>query len=310
MRRLIAALAAALLIGLALTATRTAAVATAEPCPEVIAHRTDPLERPENTVSGIQAVPATGAQGTEMDIQWSSSGFPVLMHDTTVDRTTNGTGAAASLGLGQLTGLLAQDYAPWKTNPAYNGVHVPYGYDFMAAVSGENLDVLLHISATPTQLGMQKLRTYVADYFGWTQRSIVMGEADQVVAMRGWEPSLRYAVIEYPPTGRLFTPEYLKGIGAIAYVLPWDSINPAMVAWYHAGGVKVYGWTTDRPTYDVAANWTALADAGVDAIISNMPAAVLAALPCAHPLPSPSTSSVPVPTTTPPATPPTTLPAS
>lgn len=280
MHRLSAATAAAILLALAAVApAATSARAAASSCPEIYAHRTDPLERPENTVAGIQAVPATHAQGVEMDIQWSSSGFPVLMHDTTVDRTTNGTGAPSSLGLGQLTGLLAQDYAPWKTNPAYSGVHVPYGYDFMEAVSGESLDVLLHISAAPTQLGTNKLRIYVNDYFSWTQHSLVMADAGQVIAMRAWEPGLRYAVIEYPPAGRLFTPEYLASIGVGTYVLPYTQINPAMVAWFHAGGIKVYAWTTDLPAYDVAANWTAVVNAGVDALITNQPAARAAIAP-------------------------------
>lgn len=298
MRRLLAA-AFAVALGVSLLVAPVRATAAPFGCPTIIAHRTDPLERPENTVAGIQAVPATGATGVEMDIQWSNSGFPVLMHDTTVDRTTNGTGAPSTMSLSKLTGLLAQDYAPWNTNPAYANVHVPYGYDFMAAVSGENLDVLLHISATPTQIGTNKLRTYVNDYFGWTGRSLVMAEQDQILAMRAWEPGLRYALIEYPPTGRLFTPEYLLSIGVSTYVLPWDSINPAMVTWYHAAGVKVYAWTTDRPVWDVAANWTAVAADGVDALITNQPAAAAATLAAFCTVP-----------TTPPTTQPTSAPSS
>lgn len=260
-----------------LVTTRAAAAGGA--CPIVVAHRTDPLERPENTVVGIQAVPAIGARTVEMDVQWSSSGFPVLMHDTTVDRTTNGTGTPASMGLSKLTGLLAQDYAPWKGNPAYAGVHVPYGYDFMDAVASNNLDVLLHVTTDPTQVGTQKLRTYVADYFGWTQHSIVMAEADRVAAMHGWEPGLRYAVIEYVGD-RVPTPAYLKSLGAVAYVIPWDAVSPALVGYYHESGIQVYAWTSDLPAYDIPANWTALDGDGVDAIITNRPAAVLTALAC------------------------------
>jgi glycerophosphoryl diester phosphodiesterase len=264
-----------------------AAVRAPAPCPRIIAHRTLMLDHPENTVVGVQAVPATGADGVEMDVQWSSSSFPVLMHDATVDRTTNGTGTPASLGLGQLMALLAQDYAPWKTDPAYAGVHVPYGYEFMSAVAAADVDVLLHINATPTQMGTQKLRVYVADYFNWESRSIVMGHADEVAAMHGWEPGLRYAVIEYPPAGRLWTPEYLRSIGAVAYVLPYDQIHPATVAWYHASGIQVYAWTSDNAAYDIPANWTAMAAAGVDALITNRPAAARGVL-C--PAPSPSGS--------------------
>jgi len=272
MRRLLAATAA--LFCALVPAPPAAAAAT---CPQVIAHRTLMTERPENTVAGIQAVPATGAAGVEMDVQWSSSGFPVLMHDATVDRTTNGTGAPGSLGLGQLTGLLAQDYAPWKTDPTYTHTHVPYGNEFMAATADADLDVVLDIHATPTQLGMQRLRIYVADYHGWAGRTLVMAPAAQVVAMRGWEAGLRYAVIEYPPGGRVYTPDYLRSIGAAAYVLPWTAVTAGLVGYLHAGGIRVYAWTSDRAEYETAATWQALAGYGVDAVITNEPAAAVAA---------------------------------
>jgi glycerophosphoryl diester phosphodiesterase len=46
-----------------------AAVRASAPCPRIIAHRTLMLDRPENTVVGVQAVPATGAAS-----RWTSSG--------------------------------------------------------------------------------------------------------------------------------------------------------------------------------------------------------------------------------------------
>lgn len=297
MRRILAAAAALLLAAVAALVARSA-LASAPSCPQVIAHRTLMNARPENTVAGIQAVPATGATAVEMDVQWSTSGFPVLMHDPTVDRTTNGTGAPSAMSLGALRALSAAAYAPWQTMPPFGGFNpdgtprtpVPYGYEFMQAVASAGLDVLLHINATPTQLGTQKLRTYVADYFGWTGRSLVMASAEQVAAMHAWEPGLRYGVIEYNSSSTIRRGESILAAGAQAYVVPARDVSPAAVAYWHAYGLTVYSWSSDSPSIDVPPTWDALADAGVDVLITNEPAAALAeyAERCAAPGPSSS----------------------
>lgn len=288
MRRALTRAATALLVAALFVAPEPARAAA--PCPRIVSHATSKLLAPENTLPGIAATAATGATGVEMDVQWSVSNFPILMHDATVDRTTPGTGAPSSLGLGQLRALRANDFAPapgaprWDSLPDFTGAntpYVPYGYEFMDAATAAGLDVVIDIHATPTQVGMDKLHTYVAAYFGWAQRTVVMASAAHVTTMRGWEPGLRYAVIEYPPAGRIYTGEHLTGLGAVAYVVPWDRISPAMVAYYHAYGLQVFAWTSDSAAVDVAANWQRVADAGTDALITNEPAAALAALGCA-----------------------------
>lgn len=246
-------------------------------CPDVAAHRTLMTDRPENTVAGIQGVPATGAQAVEIDVQWSASGFPVLMHDATVDRTTDGTGAPATLGLGQLTALHAQDFAPWKTDPAYADVRVPYGWDFMNAASGVDLDVLVDIHAAPTQVGMEKLAHYLA-LFSWTDRTTVMASAERVAQMRVWQPDLTYAVIEYNPAATIRRGESARSTGATAYAVPARDVSPAAVDYWHAYGLRVIAWTSDSPAIDTAATWRQMSAAGVDVIVTNNPAGARAAV--------------------------------
>lgn len=270
--------AAALLIPAFILPIPSPVPAVTGPCPRIIAHRTLMLDRPENTVAGIEAVPATGAAGVEMDVQWSSSSFPVLMHDTTVDRTTDGAGPPASLGLGQLTALSAADYAPWRTDPRFAGTHVPYGWEFMHAAAAGGLDTLLDIHAAPAELGTQKLRIYVSDYFGWAGRTLIMGPVEQIAAMHAWEPGLRYAVIEYNSSSSIRRGESIVAAGAIAYVVPARDVSPAAVAYWHAYGLAVYAWSTDSTAIDTPATWSALRDAGVDGLITNEPVAARAVL--------------------------------
>lgn len=256
-------------------AALTPAAKQAPSCPRVVAHRTAMTLAPENTVPGIQAAADAGAPMVEMDVQFSSSSFPILMHDGSVDRTTNGTGNPPLLSLTYLTGLLAQDYAPWKTDPRFTGARVPYGYQFMQAAHDTDVDALLDMHAMPTHLMADKLATYIHT-FDWADRTLVMGNPAIVSAMRGWYPTLHYLMIEYPPAGTIRSGEYLQALGVEGYSVFHTGVSAAAVAYWHSYDLAVYAWTSDVAAQDVPATWERLADAGVDAIITNDPAGLLA----------------------------------
>jgi glycerophosphoryl diester phosphodiesterase len=59
---------------------------------KVIAHRGEHLHHPENTMPAFQAAIDAGADYFELDVRTTSDGKFVIMHDNTLDRTTNGTG--------------------------------------------------------------------------------------------------------------------------------------------------------------------------------------------------------------------------
>ncbi|MFC7307256.1 glycerophosphodiester phosphodiesterase family protein [Streptomyces monticola] len=69
------------------------------------AHRGQWRKAPENSLPATRAAFADGAEIAELDVRLSRDGHPVLMHDPTVDRTTNGTGRVADLTLAQLRSL-------------------------------------------------------------------------------------------------------------------------------------------------------------------------------------------------------------
>jgi glycerophosphoryl diester phosphodiesterase len=272
-RRLIAAGLTLAVLPLICPASAASAAATA--CPVVIAHRTAAAAAPENTLPGITAAASSGAASVEMDVRWSSSSFPVLMHDSSVDRTTDGTGAVSALGLGDLRALWAADYSPWRTDPRFADVPVPYGWEFMHAASVSGLDVLLDVMIMPSELAAEKLLYYV-DLFGWRSRTIFMGGSATITAMRQWHPDLRYALIEYPTTGVIRSGEYLQALGVTAYATPASGVGAAAVAYWHAYGLDVLTWTSDTTALDVPATWDQVTSAGVDAIITNRPADTLA----------------------------------
>jgi len=77
--------------------------------PQVIAHRGGRAYAPENTLKAFRNAIASGVDVLEMDIQRTKDGALVVIHDDTVDRTTNGTGSVKDLTLEQIRQLDAGD---------------------------------------------------------------------------------------------------------------------------------------------------------------------------------------------------------
>ena len=61
-------------------------------CPIIIAHRGGPSDAPENTLAAFKKAKENGANGVEFDLDFTKDGVPVIIHDSTVDRTTDGCG--------------------------------------------------------------------------------------------------------------------------------------------------------------------------------------------------------------------------
>lgn len=87
----------------------------------VIAHRGEHLKHPENTLPAFQAAIDAGADYFELDVRTTKDGKFVLMHDSKVDRTTNGTGEVHDLTFDQIRAL----DAGVKFSPAFAGTKVP-----------------------------------------------------------------------------------------------------------------------------------------------------------------------------------------
>ncbi len=73
--------------------------------PSVIAHRGGADLWPENTLSAFRAARNLGVDGIELDVHASADGIPVVVHDSTVDRTTDGSGAVSEMTVEQLRQL-------------------------------------------------------------------------------------------------------------------------------------------------------------------------------------------------------------
>ena len=91
------------------------------PRPILFAHRGDLTHAPENTLPSFQQALQKGADGVELDAKLTVDGHVIVIHDTTVDRTTDGTGRVASFTLEAIRKL---DAGKWF-HEKFSGTKVP-----------------------------------------------------------------------------------------------------------------------------------------------------------------------------------------
>ena len=118
----------------------------------VAAHRGWCAKYPENTMPAFRAAAELGVDQLETDVRVTKDGELVLIHDATVDRTTNGTGRVCDLTLAEL-----------KTLDAGNGAQIPTFIEFMDYVKtlpAMTLDIELKEYPTP---GHEKIAYSVCD---------------------------------------------------------------------------------------------------------------------------------------------------
>ena len=91
------------------------------PLPPVLAHRCGGALAPENTLAGLDVAAACGCRGVEFDVMLSADGIPLLIHDETLERTTNGSGEVSRHTFAELRRL---DAGSWL-DPRFAAERLP-----------------------------------------------------------------------------------------------------------------------------------------------------------------------------------------
>ncbi|ROO83769.1 glycerophosphoryl diester phosphodiesterase [Actinocorallia herbida] len=229
----------------------------------VIAHRGASSAAPENTLAAQEVARKGGADFIENDVQPSKDGVPFILHDPTVDRTTDGTGAIRSLTSAELKAL---DAGSWFS-PNFAGERLPTLAEQLADLKARGGNLLLEIKGAHTRDEVATIVKVIRDA-GMTQRVFIQSfEVDALKYSRELAPEL--------PTGLLRSGldadpvAVAKDLGVTAYNPTGDALiaDPKAIADLHAAGIAVMAWTVDS-----AAQWKKLDEAGVDGVITNRPA--------------------------------------
>lgn len=258
--------------------------------PRVIAHRGASADVPEHTLAAYRKAIDDGADGLECDVRLTRDGVLVCVHDRRVDRTSTGRGPVSTLELADLAEL---DFGVWREPgagpPDPGGPWEAPDRDSTGVVTLERLLQVVEAAPRPLELAIET--KHPTRYAGLVESTLV--ELLNRYGMVGGRHRVRmmsFAVIglrrvralapEIPTVyltkrvplrlrdGKLPTCADIAGpsLAALEAVPDW-------VARLHDRGHEVHVWTVDDP-----GDITWLCDLGVDAVITNRPAAALAQL--------------------------------
>jgi len=231
-------------------------------------HRGAKGEAPENTLAGFAYALALGLKGIELDVRLSADGQLVVMHDDTVDRTTNGVGRVADLTAEQMRGLDARAEHPDWPVP----LGVPTLHEVLDAVERAR-DLALRIEVKrdePARLErVCAILAGVIDEHGIAGRVVVSSfETAALEIMHATAPGIRRAFITAKDASDSIRTAVRLGCASVD--LPTTILTPDAVRDAHDRGLTVMGWHGNS-----AAEIDELLGCGVDSFTTDRPTAAL-----------------------------------
>uniref|UniRef100_A0A8C1W5E0 Glycerophosphodiester phosphodiesterase 1 n=1 Tax=Cyprinus carpio TaxID=7962 RepID=A0A8C1W5E0_CYPCA len=214
-----------------------------------VAHRGGGHDAPENTIAAIRAASENGATGVELDLEFTADGVPILMHDDTVDRTTNGSGALSKLLFSELRKLDAA--AKHRFSDRFRGEKVPTLQEAVEECIKRQLTIYFDVKGHPDEVPSTD------------NGPLLMRQADQNVVTalthRPWSLSLfgdgtprfssawKHHWMQVMDVLLDWAHHHLLWnlCGVSAFLVQKNFISPDYVQYWAARGVQVVGWTVN-----------------------------------------------------------------
>ena len=219
-----------------------------------VGHRGAMGYAPENTLLSFQKAMKLGVDMIELDVHVCKSGELVVIHDETVDRTTNGHGYIAEMNLQELQKL-----------DAGKGEHIPTLREVLKFIDRKvkiNIELKGKKTAQPT---CKVIQEYVRDRL-WQNDDFLVSSFDYDELKVCREPSLSIALGILISEQEFNYAEITKELGAKAVIPEYLLVNEKYVNDAHERGLQVMVWTVNEKN-----NIARMKQIGVDGIISNYP---------------------------------------
>jgi len=243
--------------------------------PLIVAHRGASSTRPENTLSAFEEAIALGAPVVELDVRLTRDGRAVVMHDPTVDRTTDGSGAVHELSVSELRALNAGTADAPEPVPT-----LAHTLETLSRRAGAVLEIKNLPGEPAFESGEESIvrETHAElERVGFVGPVLVVSfNPSSVAASKRMAADVPTGFLVWNPVEAMEALKHAVDAGH-DMVLPSARELKAEGAGYvtaaHDAGLRVGTWTVDEP-----GEIRAFLDIGVDAVASNDPATALAVL--------------------------------
>ena len=226
----------------------------------VISHRGEHLTHPENTLPAFEAAIEAGADFFELDVRATSDGRLVLMHDGTVNRTTDGKGKVRELTFNQIRALDAGA----KFDPKFTGTKVPTFEEGLNLAHGKIGVYVDCKDLSPADLVAALEKT------GMLKNVVIYGDSGFLKDVLALEPSL----LAMPEAGNASRLEKLvSNLNLRIAAFDKSDFKDDVIAGAKRLKIKIYVdrlWDADKPEF-----WQDAVDRGADGIQTDHPAALV-----------------------------------
>ena len=239
-------------------------IAAAQPAAQpvtIVAHRGLAEGVPENTLAAFRRSLANGITVIELDLRATKDGQLVVLHDPTLDRTTDCSGAVNKRTLASIAACEAG-------GPTYRGEHIPTLAEVFALADGTSARLLLDCKSAPLDDVLRQVRGHHAE------AKVILGlrSPREVARARATLPGV--AIIAFMPEqtdGPAFT---RAGADILRLWSDWVENDPALVGRTHALGPQVWVMV-GRRLPRTAAEWRVLHGrmiaSGTQGLVTNRP---------------------------------------
>ena len=226
------------------------------------AHRGFCSKYPENTLLAFEKAIAEGVDGIENDVQLTKDGEIIIMHDESVDRTTDGKGWVKDLTLAEIKVLDAGG----KFDSQYAGLRVPTLREYLELVKDQPIitNIEMKTGVFEYREMEQKLVDMLREYKVEEKVLITSFNHFTIMRMKKLAPDLKYGFLAYD--WRLDAGEYTQKNGIPCYHPDYHNLTWEVVEDLKTHGIEVNPYTVDDPDdiRDMIAK-------GVHAVITDCP---------------------------------------
>ena len=227
--------------------------------PTMIAHRGGGGLAPENTLAAVEAGLAHNADGIEVDVSRSADGILVVMHDTTVDRTTNGSGPVAKLTWAELSQLDAGSHF----SADFAGEPIPSLETILERLEATNSTLVIEVKDPELYPGLETDLLALLDPFTAQERvRVISFDVDWLLKFHQIAPEIPTGALSY----WVLTPPQIPAMDVAIVFWPSIILDPTLIYRLHQAGFSVATFTVNNPQLMRWLLWL-----GADVIITDRP---------------------------------------
>ncbi len=235
--------------------------------PLVIAHRGASADAPENTIVAFELALEQGADGIELDVHLSADEHPVVIHDFTLERTTDGAGPVSEHTVRELKRL---DAGGWRDR-RFRGQRVQTLQEVLERFRDRARFWVELKGGSALYPGIEDRVVSLLEIYDVVDRALVQSFDHEAIArIRATSPEIRVGalVAQAPLDATLLRPGAANAICPGAHVLTEN-----VLATIRGADLECYVWTVNEPAQmDRLAGW------GVNGIITDRPGVLRARL--------------------------------